>query len=49
MRPAAWLVDGSLSHIPPEWRFLAAFLTARGFLLMFLGIHGLSELAGKVW
>lgn len=29
----AWLVDGSLSHIPPEWRFLAAFLTARGFVL----------------
>ena len=29
----AWLVDGSLSHIPAEWRFLAAFLTARGFML----------------
>ena len=29
----AWLVDGSLSHIPVEWRFFAAFLTARGYML----------------
>ena len=29
----AWVVDGSLSHVPAEWRFLAAFLTARGLML----------------
>ena len=28
-----WLVDCQLSHIPQEWRFLAAFLTAAGFML----------------
>lgn len=28
-----WMVDGSIAHIPQEWRFLAAFLTVTGFLL----------------